>query len=173
MTRTAADTRYGGADMKPPLRAVIFLLDGQRYALPLTTVERVVRAVEVVTLPGAPHLVLGIIDVGGRVLPVISLRRRFSLPDRQIGVTDQFLIANTTLRPVALVIDDVAGVIECESSAVAGPEAIGPGMEPFEGVVKLDDGLVLIHDLTKLLSLDEIRALEAALSDEEHVHDQR
>jgi purine-binding chemotaxis protein CheW len=173
MTRTAADTRYGGADMKPLLRAVIFLLDGQRYALPLTTVERVVRAVEVVTLPGAPHLVLGIIDVGGRVLPVISLRRRFSLPDRQIGLTDQFLIANTTLRPVALVIDDVAGVIECESSAVAGPEAVGPGMEPFEGVVKLDDGLVLIHDLTKLLSLDEIRALEAALSDEEHVDDQR
>jgi purine-binding chemotaxis protein CheW len=173
MTRTAADTRYPGADMKPPLRAVIFLLDGQRYALPLTAVERIVRAVEVVALPGAPHLVLGIIDMGGRVLPVISLRRRFSLPDRQVGVTDQFLIANTAARTVALVIDDAAGVIVCEPSAIAGAESIGPGMESFEGVVKLEDGLVLIHDLTKLLSLDEIRALEAALSDEEHVHDQR
>jgi purine-binding chemotaxis protein CheW len=173
MTGTAADTRYRGADMKAPRRAVIFLLDGQRYALPLTAVERIVRAVEVTALPGAPRLVLGIIDVGGRVVPVISLRRRFSLPDREIAVDDQFLIASTAARPVALVIDDVADVIECEPSALEGPESIGPGMEPFEGVVKLEDGLVLIHDLTKLLSLDEIRALEAALSDDEHVHHQR
>jgi len=141
----------------------MFALDERRYALPLADVERIVRAVDVVPLPGAPHLVLGIIDVGGHVLPVISLRRRFSLPDRTIGLTDQFLIAHTSARRVALVIDEVSDVIECEPAAVAAAASIGPGMEAFRGAVRLSDGLVLIHDLTTLLTPDESRALEAAL----------
>lgn len=149
--------------MTETIRAVMFVLDERRYALPLADVERIVRAVDVVPLPGSPHLVLGIIDVSGHVLPVISLRRRFSLADREIDVADQFLIAATAARPVALVIDEAAGVIECEPDAVAAPASIGPGMEAFQGAVRLKDGLVLIHDLTKLLTLDESRELEAAL----------
>lgn len=156
-----------------PIQAVTFLLDDRRYALPLAAVERIVRAVDVVPLPGAPRLVLGVIDMGGRVLPVISLRRRFSLHDREIDVSDHLLIASAAPRAVVLVIDEVQGVIECEPSAVVRPESIAPGMASFEGVVKLEDGLVLIHDLTKLLSLDETCALEAAMDEEAHAHDQR
>ena len=142
---------------------VVFRLDELRIALPLTAVERIVRAVEVTPLPGAPALVLGAIDVEGRVLPVLNLRRRFLLPEREIGPADQFLIAWTARRMVALVIDEAQGVIEREQSAVIGSDRIVPGLEQFQGVIKLDDGLVLIHDLEKFLSLDEARTLDEAM----------
>ena len=148
------------------MQLVMFRLDEQRYALPLSAVERVVHAVEVTPLPGAPDIVLGAIDVGGCILPVLNLRRRFLLPERDIGLADQFLIAQAGRRVVALVIDEAQGVIAHEQAAVIGSDRIVPGLEQFQGVVRLDDGLVLIHDLEKFLSLDEARALDAAIKQE-------
>ena len=150
--------------MSDLIQLVVFRLGEQRYALPLTAVERIVRAVEVTPLPGAPAIVLGAIDVEGRVLPVFNLRRRFLLPQREIDPADQFLIAWTARRMVALVIDEAQGVIEREQSAVIASDRIAPGLEQFQGMVQLDDGLVLIHDLEKFLSLDEARALDEAMA---------
>jgi len=149
------------------MELVIFRLNGQRYALPLPVVERVIQAVEVTSLPGAPAVVLGVINVAGCVLPVFNIRRRFFLPEREVIPADQFLIARTARHTVALVIDEVHGVIEHEPSAVVGADRMVPGLEQFQGVVKLDDGLVLIHDLEKFLSLDEAHALDAAMEEVE------
>lgn len=149
--------------MTEPVELVVFRLENQRYALRLGGVERFVRAVEVTPLPGAPSIVLGAIDVGGSVLPVLSLRRRFGLPEHEIGVADQFLIARTSSRTVALVVDEASGVIAVPDEAVTEAGRIVPGLEHVRGVATLDDGLVLIHDLATCLSLDEERALTKAL----------
>ena len=144
-------------------KLVVFRLDELRIALLLTAVDRVVCAVEVTPLPGAPAIVHGAIDMQGRILPVLNLRRRFRLPEREIGPTEQFLIASTARRAVALVMDEAQGVIEVEQSAIIGAYRIVPDLEQFQGVVKLDDGLVLIHDLEKFFSLDEACALDTAM----------
>ena len=145
---------------------VVFVLDGQRYALPLHAVERVIRAAEVTLLPKAPAVVCGVIDVGGRVLPVLNMRLKFRLPEHEIGPGDQFLIARTARRAVALVIDEVLAVIEYPQSGIVPATQIVPGLDQVEGVVQLEDGLVLVHDLEKFLSLDEEEALEEAMPQE-------
>jgi len=132
---------------------VVFLLDGERYALPLSAVERILRAVEVTPLPKAPEIVLGTINVQGRILAVVSLRRRFCLPEREIQLGDQLIIARTAKRDVALMVDAVGGVAELSGQDVTATEAIVPGLECLEGVGKLADGMVLIHDLDQFLSL--------------------
>jgi purine-binding chemotaxis protein CheW len=145
---------------------VVFRLDAQRYAVPLIVVERIIRAVEVTPLPKAPAIVLGVIDVEGRVLPVLNIRRRFGLPDKDIRPKDQFLIAQTARRAVVLVIDEAQGVIERPSTEIVIPARIVPGLEQIQGVIKLGDGLALIHDLEKFLSLDEARSLDEAMRQE-------
>jgi purine-binding chemotaxis protein CheW len=152
--------------MSVSTRFVVFTLDGQRYALPLATVERIVRAVEVNALPKAPPIVLGVINVEGRVLPVLNIRRRFRLPEPEISPADQLVIARTAGRTVALVVDQAQGVIECPHTEVIGSAQIVPGLEQIQGVVKLPDGLVLIHDLETFLSLDEAQALDESMSRE-------
>lgn len=144
-------------------RLVVFALDEQRYALPLSVVERAVRAVEVTPLPKAPDIVCGIVNVQGRVLPVFNIRRRFRLPEREIALTDQFIVAHARRRPVALAADAVSGVLEYSGRDAIPARDILPGIEYLEGVVKLEDGLVLIHDLERFLALDEESALERAL----------
>lgn len=144
-------------------RLLAFRLDGRLYALPVETVQRVIRAVDVTPLPDAPEAVLGVIDVAGHVVPVLSPRRRMALPDRPVGPDDAFILAQAGSRTVALAVDAAQGVIERDAAEVVAPEHVAPGLERLQGVTRCEDGLVLIHDLARFLSLDEARRLERAL----------
>jgi purine-binding chemotaxis protein CheW len=94
---------------------VVFALEEPRYALPLLTVERIIRAVEITPLPKAPEIVLGVINVQGQILPVIDIRKCFRLPTREIQLEDQFIIARTPKRLVVLTVDSVVDVRELKS----------------------------------------------------------
>lgn len=142
---------------------VIFALDDQRYALPLHATERVVRMVAISSLPNAPDIILGVVNFQGRVIPVINVRRRFCLREREIALTDQLVVGHTARRPVALVVDAVLDVIASSEQNLIATENILPKVEYVEGVVKLTDGLILIHDLDKFLSLEEEGSLDQAL----------
>jgi purine-binding chemotaxis protein CheW len=146
-------------------RWVTFALEGQRLALPLASVVRIVHATEITALPLAPEAVAGAIDVAGRILPVFDLRQRLRLPPRELRLTDQFVIARTSRREVALIVDAALGLVEALPTGDAA--ALAPGLRHLRGVLSLPDGLALIHDLEDFLSADEDAALEAALRDAE------
>jgi purine-binding chemotaxis protein CheW len=122
-------------------------------------------------LPNAPAVVLGALDIEGTILPVLSLRRRLELPDREIAVTDHFLVADTARRTVILVIDAPQGVRKVRHDQVTRGTEVVPGLGAhLHGVLALEDGLVLIHDLEAFLSLEEEAALDTALAAEEGTH---
>ncbi len=145
------------------IRLFVFSLGDHRFALHLDVVERAVRVAEITPVPRAPGIVLGIISVEGRILPVLNVRLRFRVPQREIHLSDSLIIARTSRRPVAILVDSVEGLIERPEQEMVKAEAILPRMEYVEGVVKLDDGLVLIHDLDCFLSLEEEEALAEAI----------
>lgn len=143
---------------------VVWMLDAQRYALPLARVERVVRAVEITPLPFAPEIVRGILNVHGQLMPVVDMRRRFCMPVRETALADHLVIAQADRRMVAFFVDMVSGVIDIADDDVVVADAIVPGLGCIAGVVKLQDGVILIHDLDRFLSMDEEDALEKALA---------
>lgn len=140
---------------------VTFAIDVQRYALPLDSVSRIVRAAELTPLPMAPAVVAGVLNVGGRILPVYNLRHRLRLPERPLGLDDQFVIAYTARRPVALIVDRALGLIDAPT--VVEGAALAPQLRHLRGVLALPDGLVLIQDLENFLSPEEDEALQSAL----------
>lgn len=144
---------------------VIFSIHDSRYALALHAVKRVVRVAEITPLPRAPEIVLGVINIAGTIVPVVNLRKRFSLPHSELKLTDHFIVAATPRRDVALVADSVSDVIERATEEIIESGRILPGLKYVEGVVKLPDGIILIHDLETFLSLDEERALDEAMSE--------
>jgi purine-binding chemotaxis protein CheW len=152
--------------MSEVIQLLVFLLEGQKYALPLGAVNRIVRAAEVTPLPQAPDIVLGVLDVEGTVLPVLNVRRRFRLPERPVRPTDQFLLAQAGARAVVLIVDAAEGLIEGPVEEIVEPSAVAPGLEHVRGVVRTSDGLVLIHDLERFLSLEEAGVLDSAMNPE-------
>lgn len=150
--------------MGEPLELVVFFMDEQKYALRLAVVERVVRIVEIVRLPKAPKIILGVINIQGRIIPVVNIRQRFDLPERDIALNDQLIIANTEKRTVALIVDAVDGVMEFPDLKVTSPDQILPSMEYIAGVIKMENGLILVHDINRFLSLEEEQRLEDVLT---------
>jgi purine-binding chemotaxis protein CheW len=133
---------------------------GRRWALPLETVERVLPMVAVTPLPDSPVGIRGAINVHGESVPVLDLDARLGLPAREHGPDARLLLARTSRRRVALVVDDVDGVIEVPAIEPA-PEATPA---PVAGTAVLPDGLLVIYDVDAFLSPEEDEAVAAALA---------
>ena len=143
-------------------RFVVFLVEGGRYAVRLEEVERVVAAVELVPLPDSPAVVLGVFNLQGTVVPAIDTRRRLRLPGREPGIADQFLVVRAAGRILALVADRVQGIVEMPAAAISPAADVAPELAGVEGVLRLPDGVVVIHDLARFLSAEEGRRLDIA-----------
>ena len=164
----AVNMRSGWVDhsiQSPVLRLVVFVIEEQRYALPLAAVERILPMVAVSPLPQAPAVALGVINLHGQVLPVLDVRRRFGLPPRDYDLRSHLLVARTSRRTMAVPVDEVMGISEVAAGAVTPPDAVLPGIGQLAGIVALADGLLFIHDLDAFLSLDEERQLTESLEE--------
>lgn len=147
-----------------PRQLAEFRLDERRFAIPISAVERVVRIVEILMLPQAPDIVLGVVDVHGQIVPVVNMRRRFRLAEREISLSDHLMIARTSRRTLGFVADVVVGMVQPLESEMTVADTILPGLGYVEGVAKLPDGLILVHNLDTLLSFEEEENLEEAMT---------
>jgi len=144
---------------------VVFSLDDQRYALPLDRVQRSIRVMAITPLPKAPAIVIGIIDLGGLVIPVMNMRMRFNHTPRDIRLSDQLVIATSGKRTIALLVDETTEVFGPSPDNRTPAGDIAPRLEPIDGTIQVRDGLILILDLERLLSLDEETEIDRALKE--------
>ncbi len=145
-------------------KVVIFTLDDLSYALPLASVIRIIHAIEVIGLPKAPAIIEGIINVRGRIIAVVDLRKRFGLVAREMSIEDNLIIVKTEKRELALWVDTVTGIKEIMPGNYLDTKASLPYAEYIKGVVKTGEGLILIYDLEQCLNLAEEMELEQALA---------
>ncbi|MEX2117315.1 MAG: chemotaxis protein CheW [Bacteroidota bacterium] len=148
-------------------KIVLFSLEEPRYALSVSEVVTVERAVEITHLPKAPEVVSGVINFHGEIIPVIDIRKLFRLPQRDVQLEDQLIIARTSRRLVALAVDSVNGVYNLDQYQTSDGGESFPFTEYLSGIATIEHGIVLITDLEKFLSLDEERILDVALTEDE------
>lgn len=162
---TVSSVSSDGSPREGAATLVVFSLDGQRYALPLPRVERVLPMVWISPLPEAPAIVVGAVSLGGRVLPVLDIRRRLGLRPRPWGLASRLLVARTARFAIALPVDEVisVGVIRVEDAVTRPFSAAGGRI--VSGIAGLADGLLYICDLDAFLSLDEEERLTRALAE--------
>jgi purine-binding chemotaxis protein CheW len=144
-------------------KILIFTLDELIFALYLSNVIRVIPAMEIRELPKAPDIIKGIINVQGLIIPVVDIRKRFGHSGRKTEIDDRIIIADTGKRKVALFADTVSDIKELESNQFVSSKKSLPFAEYIAGVAKIDNEIILIHDLEEFLSLDEDKGLEEAL----------
>ncbi|HEX4456540.1 MAG TPA: chemotaxis protein CheW [Polyangia bacterium] len=143
---------------------VLFLLAGQRYGVTADRVEEIARAVSVAPLPAAPPLVEGAVDWRGRIVAVLDLRGRFRLPPKPPALTDHLILARSRDRSVALRVDEVSDVVRLNATEIVPAREAIPGVGMVAGIVRSEDGLILIQDLDSFLSDAELDALDRAVA---------
>lgn len=143
---------------------VVFRLGPYRLGIPVQWVERTVRAVEPMPLPGAPECVRGAVNYHGELLPVYEVRLRLGLTPRELRRTDHLVIVQTARRRLALLIGPDIELLESPEAELVAPEEFSAASSATASVMKDADSIILIQDVDRFLSPEEEQALSAALA---------
>jgi purine-binding chemotaxis protein CheW len=144
-------------------KILVFTLDELACALNVSSVVRVIRAMEISKLPKAPEIIKGTINFQGQVIPVVDIRKRFGHLRRETAAKDRIIIADTGKRKVAFFADSVSNMKELENQGSKGSSKSLSSTEHKKVISRVSNEMLLIHDLKNFLSLDEEKVLEEAL----------
>ena len=153
---------------------LVFIVGERRFALSAEEVERVLAAVEITPLPDAPSSLRGVINCGGRLVPVIDLRVRFGLSARRTATSDRFVFVRRGTcgegGHFAFLVEGVEGVFPLATEKITlqdSPEALFKGV--IVGLENGDERVVCIQTAETLFSMTdaEIRNVERLCAAEE------
>lgn len=132
-------------------RVVVFSLDGQRYALPIESVQEIQQVVEFVPVPDAHPALLGMVDVRGIVTPAVDLGVLLGLSRRAIRLETPMLLFLCEGHLVAAVVDEVDDVFEVPPASLQAPSELYSLKDKMIGVCKIGDELVIVLDPDRLV----------------------
>jgi len=154
------------ASMEDTATLVVFSLDDAEYALPLRKIVEGLRMVAITPIPELPDSVHGVINLRGRVIPILNLRRRLGLTSIPIDIHNPILVADDNGRLVGLVVDEVIQMLTLPANAIDGPEALGRSRQAVSSVARTGERLILILDLECVCTvLDGVVIPEDALDE--------
>ena len=140
-----------------------FFLDREEYGVDVKQVQEIRRVAEITSVPRAPEFVRGVINLRGRILPVLDLRRRLGLGEVVVGRASRIVVVRVKERLLGLLVDGASQVLKVPVSSIepAPEEVVQKGGDYIRGVAKLADRLIILVDLERLLA-SEILAASAA-----------
>jgi len=134
-----------------------FFLADRRFAIPLTNVESVIRAVAVSSVPDANELIHGVFDFHGEIMPVLNLQKRFGLSSKPIGLNDRFIIVSSDIGMFAMVVDEVEEIRKSPEEDISRVDVSLSSPDRSNDLKKLqflrnEDGVIAIYDVKNLLN---------------------
>jgi purine-binding chemotaxis protein CheW len=158
--RAAAAENTGNGDQV--LQWVTFDLAGETYGIDVMAVKEVLRHQEIAPVPGATDYTLGIINIRGRVISVISTRRRFGLPDAEVDDNARIMIVEIGDYVIGIVVDSVAEVVYIKRSEIDTTPSTGndDGSRFIQGVCQRGEQLLILLDLEKMISQEELAEID-------------
>lgn len=131
-------------------KLLIFSSDNSHYAIHAESIERIIRVVETTPVPNSPFILLGVFNLQGKTIPVVSLRRLFSLDEKSIELEDMLIVIHRGERLIALLSDNVLGIFECQIDETADADELFHGLVPVE-MVQWEETLVPVIDVEKMI----------------------
>lgn len=146
------------------LQLVSFHIGAEEFGLDILRVQEINRMVEITRVPNSPHFVSGVINLRGRVIPIVDLRERFGLAKKENDKNTRIIVVELKGRVVGFVVDSVQEVLRIPRSITEPPPAMvaGIGSEYITAVGKLEDRLLILIDLERILTSTEQDQLSAA-----------
>jgi purine-binding chemotaxis protein CheW len=140
---------------------VTFSIGDEGFGVDILKVQEIIRTMEITKVPRAPEFVEGVINLRGKVIPIIDLRMRFGLTTREHDKHTRIIVIEINNMIVGFVVDSVSEVLRIPASTIEPPPPVVSGLESeyISGVGKLEDRLLILLDLDRLLSGEERNAL--------------
>lgn len=140
---------------------VVFDLNEEAYGVDISQVREIIRMQEITRVPRAPEFIEGVINLRGKVIPVVDLRARFSMPGTERTDEHRIVVVDVDGQDIGMVVDAVTEVSRVPSNSIEPPSSVitTDDSEYLTGIVKTDDKLIILLDIAKVISDSEASAL--------------
>ncbi len=143
------------------LQLVSFNIGSEEFGVDILKVQEINRMVEITKVPQAPNYVEGVINLRGKVIPIVDLRMRFNLELKEHDKNTRIVVVDIGGNIMGMIVDSVSEVLRLPSSTIEPPPEIVTGVnsEYIKGVAKLEDRLLIFLDLSRVIDVSEIAAM--------------
>lgn len=137
------------------LQFVTFHIGNEEYGIDILKVQEINRIVDITPVPNSPHYIEGVMNLRGKVIPVINLRRMFGLGDKQWDNTSRIIVVDVGVV-LGMIVDSVSEVLRVSSNIIDPPPSMTTSIssEHVKGIGKLNDRLLILLDIDKLFKED-------------------
>ncbi len=144
------------------LQLVSFHIGDEEFATDILNIQGINRMMEITRVPNTPTYVEGIINLRGQVIPVVNLRKRLGFDHKEPDKDTRIIVVEIANRVIGFIVDSVNEVLRINSSITEPPPPMIAGIdsEYITAVGKLDDRLLILLDLEKVLTGEEHKILE-------------
>jgi len=134
---------------------VVFTLASEAYGVDISAVREIIQMQNITKVPRTPDFVEGVINLRGRVIPVVDLRKRFSFPSVERNKNTRIVVVDIGGQDIGVVVDAVTEVLRVAADSIAPPSSIITTAESdyLLGVAKLAERLIILLDLLRVLSI--------------------
>lgn len=144
------------------LQLVSFLIENEEFGVDILNVQEIIRPVDITRVPNAPAFVEGVINLRGRIVPVVDLRKRFNMSQRERDKNSRIIVVELDDKIVGFMVDAVREVLRVDTNVIEPPPELAIGIDAgyITGVAKLEDRLLILLDLERILSEEEKHRLQ-------------
>ncbi|MGO9590757.1 MAG: chemotaxis protein CheW [Candidatus Acidiferrales bacterium] len=150
--------------MDKELQVVGFRIGRETFGLPISMVREIVRVPEITSVPNAPDYIEGVINLRGRIIPIVDLRKRFGDKAFEANKKNRIVVVEMESRVIGLIVHSASEVLRIPPSEIEAPHNVFQEGELnyITGVGKLNGRLVILLDLSRILQRGELRRLDEA-----------
>lgn len=153
---------HSQGDARMEEQVVIFNLQDQVYGINIESVLEIIRMESVTRVPGTPDFIEGVINLRGKVIPVMDLSKRFGMPQSRVSSSTRVIIVEAGGVTVGMVVDAVSEVLRFPVTSIEPPPPMisGAGIEALRGIALVDGRLIILLDLGRVLHEEEKESLQ-------------
>jgi purine-binding chemotaxis protein CheW len=161
LSAAAAPGSTGTARQTTETQIVVFELGDERYGLDIAAVYEIIRHQPITAVPQAPAFVEGVINLRGRIIPVVDLRDRFGMATGELTRASRIVVAEAAGTRVGLVVDGVSEVLMVPADAIEPTPEVAAGVDAayLRGIAKLGERLIILLELDGLFGDSDVAAL--------------
>ncbi|MCK4461773.1 MAG: chemotaxis protein CheW [candidate division Zixibacteria bacterium] len=140
------------------LQLVSFNIGSEEFGVDILKVQEINRMVEITRVPQAPPYVEGVINLRGKVIPIVDLRKRFNMEEKEYDKNTRIVVVDISGNIMGMVVDSVSEVLRLPANTIEPPPEIVASInsEYIKGVAKLEDRLLIFLDLSKVIDVNEM-----------------
>lgn len=143
------------------IQLVSFCIGSEEFGVEILKIQEIIKMVQITRLPDTPDSVEGVINLRGRIIPVIDLRAKLGLPKKDFSKDNRIIVVDLSGRTIGFIVDSVSEVLRIPADITEPPPALTAGIHPefITAIGKLDDRLLILLNLEKVLLNEEKEAI--------------